>query len=354
MLPELIITEIDESIKFNNWGGINYKEYLQNKEKIPRKVFSPLTKHPVAIDPTRELKPKSKNGFGKDIFEKIIKGEWKEIVIAYDGQALEKRLFECKPKEEYLGNYKAVALINKFPIGFRCVTQEVYDELSKNSLKNGVYLLMPSLVCFITQNLDNEEYQKIENVKEEYIYSLLLTMKSTINAYIKKAQDNELFKVNIYSFINQGLKVKSSQKRLHSQILIDLTQTDADPIYRIITNSFRSECPICKERNYIYENEGAKAWFSEAPSRPYEVIISPKNHKKRFEDLNKDELKSLADILIKTNKILSEKGAEDRVIQFNSLNYGENSNFHFYIDIIPFSYMGAFGYNFRFPIISKI
>ena len=357
MLNELMIADDAVEAQVNEWGIINHKSLNGDISLIPRKridnlyrIMNGLGTHYCGrfsyISETRALRPRS----GDDKFDLAVNGLSSEVVISRDSHVMMDNLFSGRPARSDLRNYEAVTLVNRFPAGFRCVDQEVYDLMKANPPGGHEwYSFMPCLVTFpVKKPKDMNGFQVIERTPISHLESMLLSMQASIKAYSSVALDNGINEVLVYPFINQGYKVGASQSRLHSQVYIDLSGSGHDSVYEALLLSFNETdgCHLCSSRHddrLVYENDDFKLWVTNSPMRSYQLRFATTEHVLRFTDLNSRQIKSLAELLKTANLLLTLAGVTPhRNVIFNTLHAGYDTPFHFFGEIFPYESVGGF------------
>ncbi len=99
-------------------------------------------------------------------------------------------------------------------------------------------------------------------------------------------------------------------------------------------------CPFCENSEIgertIIEDEFAKAFPSIQPIVPGHILIIPKRHVSKFEDLNKDELDSVFKLMDLIKKALTKIfDAEGFNIAWNESETAGQSVPHFHLHIVP-------------------
>ncbi len=99
-------------------------------------------------------------------------------------------------------------------------------------------------------------------------------------------------------------------------------------------------CEFCKnseiDSRVIIENELAKAFPSIQPIVPGHILIIPKRHIQRFEELNEKERGSIFDLMDKVKKALIKTfEAEGFNIAWNENEIAGQSVPHFHLHIVP-------------------
>jgi histidine triad (HIT) family protein len=99
-------------------------------------------------------------------------------------------------------------------------------------------------------------------------------------------------------------------------------------------------CVFCQtlsnKRENILENGKAKAFLTNIPITPGHTLIIPKECKKHFEDLSKEEVDDIFDLLKKIKNILKlSMKAEGFNIAWNEGGVAGQSVPHFHLHVVP-------------------
>lgn len=101
----------------------------------------------------------------------------------------------------------------------------------------------------------------------------------------------------------------------------------------------KDSCILCAEPEtsprLIFDAENFKVFASHAGREPYELIIAPKRHEAEFTQVSEEELRNLAEILLKLFKAIRKVLAE---ASFNMVLHTKPKgveDFHWHIELIP-------------------
>lgn len=290
---------------------------------------------------------KSNKSKSKDIFEMILEGKEYAIILAKDDKSADSP-FSVEPKTQKLKKSKAITLINRYPAYSRFIEPDL-ERLLKNELEND-YTKVSLGINLVT--IPTRYFESLTDAHVDELLAMLESKQSAIKKVISEAKERSIVYVPVDVFFNVGAKAGGSQRRLHSQAYIDLNQDGHDTKIEQYLSSFgyyyqsHKECLICSntlESFLAYETDGWSLWVKGAPKRRFQITITPKEHIEDMLQLDRALLKELADILIKTFKVLDRFGnvEKDRNIVFVQRPFGYDSFFHMFIDILPFEIVGG-------------
>jgi UDPglucose--hexose-1-phosphate uridylyltransferase len=298
----------------------------------------------------------------KDVFSKIIDnhnyenldntaGEGYTIIITED-EIRRDDPFSLKPHriQKISEDAKAVTLINRYPSMARVIDSEVKGKIEKNipprsKLSTGINLVtisrkfLPSL-CF-------------DMIPEDILTAIFLSMKAAIIYCVQSAIEKDYYDIPISPFFNIGTKVGGSQPRLHSQVYIDLNEDGHGSRLEGYLKAFKEmkdDCHLCRTNHGENEDSNrvilnTEFWIFYAtgsPVRNYHLRFHPKEHIRRFSQLNKNQLADLAKSLKILFTALDQlKVDRNRNILFNGCPYGYDADMHFFGDIIPHEIIGG-------------
>ena len=141
-----------------------------------------------------------------------------------------------------------------------------------------------------------------------------------------------------------------SQPRIHSQVYIDLNGDGHGSRLEGILKAFKEmgdECHLCASYHgdgtrIVLESEYWLFYATGSPTRNYHLRFNPKEHLRRFSQLNIHQIHDLAICLKLIFKALDDLDIDkNRNILFNSCPYGYDANFHMFGDIIPHEIIGG-------------
>ena len=382
---------------FNEWGIINKENFTSIKD-VPIKRWDPLSTvyitskdfgfreerqrfygHYSYLSPIRGKRPvplktmaEKKYDLGdcseavwkgyKDVFMSVLEGkpiynDWESqigdgftIIITEDEKRRDNPFLDRPHKIEKIPeSCKAITLINRYPSMARVVDPDVKVAIEKllsrhSKLAEGINLITISRdfypsICFAL-------------IPEDVLAGIFLSMKAAILYSIEEAINNDYYDIPVNPFFNIGTKVGGSQPRIHSQVYIDLNGDGHGLRLEAYLRAFKemgNNCHLCKsthgrfgERRIILETDFWTFFTTGSPIRNYHIRFHPKEHIRRFTQLNVNQLSDLA----KSLKVIF--GALDNInvdknrnILFTSVPYGYDADFHLFGDIIPHEIIGG-------------
>ena len=330
----------EKEINFMEWGIINEYNFSDKKiYEIPVKVFDEIHTYNLVgkyslISPVRR---KRYNGI-KDFSSKF-NGEDYDIFISIDGKPYHDPL-STLPKKEKLDNSKVITFINRFPPMVRIISKDIEKWVRKKLKRMFDNYEIAYGICTVT--CPKRIVKDIVEMNVDELTLMLYDMKNTIDVCKKKAKEVEK-KVSIYPFFNIGKKAGASIEHLHSQIYFDLSEYGNGIYFDNLFKSFKKECPLCKKlKNIVYENKDFIVYVPKAMMRDTHLRVVPKKHIEGFEYLSEDEIKNLADSLLKTTTaIYKAYDIVEKNILFITKPDFYKGNFHFFIDILPAEFNGG-------------
>ncbi len=350
-----------------HWGIITRHNFDEEKARyIPRKRWDPLSSSEIIlhdektgkpmpigkrrghfsyISPVRGVRPKGVGVRLKDVFKDIIEGNDYAIFVTLDEYQYDSA-FSVSPVLKDVRDRKAVTIINRFPAMVRYIDPEVEgtvrelveDEFTKIAF--GVNLV----------SLPVQYSETLSDIKFEDLVALLRSMVAAIKVTVKEAMDRGIEVVPVYPFFNIGPMAGGSQPRLHSQVYIDLNCDGHGVFMENVLLAFnehtkRGFCYLCTTRHngrIVYENTTWVVWATLSPRRNYHLRMSPKRHIRRVTELDQLEIAGLADALIVASRALDAIGVDkNRNVLIYSNPYGYKSEFHLFIDLVPFERIGG-------------
>jgi len=377
------------------WGIINEKNYT-NIYEIPVKRWDPLSTvsiktkefglqekeryygHYSYISPIRAKRPSGfrettpkrselekeleKEHVIKDVFlgvtegEPVFDGEGRQIgdgftlIITEDEMRRDNPFSDTPHRIQPLPEKcKAVTLINRYPSMVRIIEPRIKDQIMKE-LPKGSKLAHGINLVTISRNF----YPALdfESIPEEILHGIFLSMKVAIIYAVEEAINRDYYDIIVTPFFNIGNLVGGSQPRIHSQVYIDLTGDGHGSRFESHLKAFKemdNKCHLCTsqhgEGNYSRMVLETKYWIyfmTGSPIRNYHLRFHPKEHIRRFSQLNTNQLRDLAKSLKMVFKSLDDLNIDkNRNIIFNCCPYGYDADFHMFGDIIPHEIIGG-------------
>jgi UDPglucose--hexose-1-phosphate uridylyltransferase len=328
--------------------------------------ISPIrSKRPVGFktqDKLIELKKKSKASQEKniDVFTAVLNGNplYKDdgsligdaytIIITEDEKKRDNPFIEIPHRIETIADpCKAVTLINRYPSMARIVNPDIKNEINSKLPKNSKLAEGINLVTIAKDFYPAIDFNLIP---EEILEGLFVCMKESILYCILEAIERDYYDIPVSPFFNIGSQAGGSQPRIHSQVYIDLNGDGHGSRLEGILKAFKDmgdKCHLCAS----YHGDGgrivldSKYWTFYAtgsPTRNYHLRFNPKEHIRRFSQLNTDQIHDLAvSLKIIFQALDTLQINENRNILFNSCPYGYDANFHMFGDIIPHEIIGG-------------
>ena len=356
-MSELMICDhIPDDVGPNEWGALTEKN-CPNLSDIPLKRFSKLENSHTGVGTIygritliNNFRVNRKNG-GNDsnIFDLIINGRKREILVSADGQAYPDNLFKkFELKEHCLTDCKAATIKNRYPYGTDKVSPSLYEKLKKMKLGPLETInFSDSFVVFLTKypnylrNLDEARslgevvaknyFQEIDRTPVSQLELLILNSQTTIKAVIKEAKSNGIDQINLTPIINHGIKAGATQKQLHMQVQAEYMPGHDSKYEHMLRNFHNQDCYLCDvdESRVVFDNGLFRVETPESPQYDNEVWIVPNEHVERYSNLNPGQVRALAEALKVTNRSLTQLGVnKNRYIAFKTLNPGYETEFH--------------------------
>jgi len=383
--------------KFMEWGIINKKNFSSIQD-VPLKRWDPLSTikiqsedfglrrekarfygHYSYLSPIRGKRPK---GFkdtrlkssdfldcekalieeANDVFSKIIdapkqlqkdlnEGDGFTIIITEDEEPRDDP-FSLEPHriEKVSEATKAITLINRYPSMARIVDPGIKSQIKEKIPPNSKLSIGINLVTISRKFLPSLCFDLIP---EDYLTAIFLSMKAAILYCVQSAIEKDFYDIPISPFFNIGTKVGGSQPRLHSQVYIDLNEDGHGSRLEGYLKAFKEmgdNCHLCRTTHgendnlsrMILNTEYWVYYATGSPVRNYHLRFHPKEHIRRFSQLNKNQIadlaKSLKVIFIALDKLGIDK---NRNILFNGTPFGYDADMHFFGDIIPHEIIGG-------------
>jgi galactose-1-phosphate uridylyltransferase len=173
----------------------------------------------------------------------------------------------------------------------------------------------------------------------------------------------------IQSFFNIGGRAGASIPHLHGQTIIFLNKKITgfkERYYLKASERSDGRCIKCQywEKEHLSSNSSTfkindrillrndhwMAFLAYAPEREGHIRLLPKRHVDSLWSTDQDELDSLAEIIIKSNQLLTSfvktegnifQLATDRNIIIRQILKSSKTDFHFFIDILPVQQIGG-------------
>jgi UDPglucose--hexose-1-phosphate uridylyltransferase len=316
-------------------------------------------KRPNEFKPTifQSLTDRENHSTYPDTFCKLIKGDLPSIVVSRDGK-IESDPFSVKPTETDLRSSTVFSTLNLYPPITRVL------ESNQREIQNGIP--HPFGVSFV--HIFTNHYTFPEEISIEDWYTFLknycLTIESTIN-HPKIGQKKNLLLQTVF---NIGQQAGASIPHLHGQSILHIDPSGSGSKYKSYLRASQSQ-KVCLQCNYwtgketrigsslitiknriILQNDDWMAFLSYAPEKDAHIRLLPRRHVSVLWELSDQEVRSLAPIIIESNKLLSNfvehEGkkfhlSKDRNIIFRQSINPSDDKFHMFIDLLPVQQLGA-------------
>ena len=306
-------------------------------------------------------------GPADDSFCKIIKGDLPAVVLSFE-EKIGNHPLSIKSEKVDLTKHSAISIVNLFTPMARVLYEHTLsiDTVENKSIGIG-------MVHLITNHYDTLSEASIEE-----IFNLLQTtqvaQKNSIEVLKEKYKKDKLTTLH---FFNIGEEAGASICHLHSQTYIYANEIGHGwtSLGFLSVPGFHKEkmknekyclaCELVKNREnlkdpldqellinerILFENDEWIVLTAFAPERDGQLRLIPKKHSSKFQDLNENQLRNLAEALVIANKSLdkfirmADPGMhllQDRNILFRQENVGYKSDMHMLIDIIPIQRIGG-------------
>ncbi|MFO8017332.1 MAG: hypothetical protein R6U96_01750 [Promethearchaeia archaeon] len=381
--------------KLMEWGIINKENYTNIKD-LPIKRWDPLSTvsidikefglqkkvrnygHYSYLSPIRGKRPKGFHGADKkkfkfeeckefmknldikDVFMSVTEGkpiyredgtQWGDgyTIIITEDEKRKDNPFEKKPHkiEKLSDDCKAVTLINRYPSMARVVDPEIQKEVESKLGENSRLALGINLVT-----ISREFYPALcfDLIPEETLSGILNSMKSGILYCVEESINRDYYDIPVTPFFNIGTKVGGSQPRIHGQVYIDLNGDGHGSRLEGYLEAFKEmgdQCHLCLsshggKKRIVLDSEYWIFYTTGSPVRNYHLRFHPKEHIRRFSQLNINQISDLSHALKKVFLALDKLEIDqNRNIIFNGCPYGYDANFHLFGDIIPHEIIGG-------------
>jgi UDPglucose--hexose-1-phosphate uridylyltransferase len=175
-------------------------------------------------------------------------------------------------------------------------------------------------------------------------------MKAAILYCIEEAIERDYYDIPVTPFFNIGTKVGGSQPRIHGQVYIDLNGDGHGSRLEGYLEAFKEmgdQCHLClsshgNNSRIILDSDYWIFYATGSPVRNYHLRFHPKEHIRRFSQLNINQIRDLAKALKKVFHALDKLNIDkNRNIIFNSCPFGYDADFHLFGDIIPHEIIGG-------------
>jgi len=242
---------------------------------------------------------------------------------------------------------KAVTLINRYPSMARIVDPEIKNQIVTQLPKNSKLAEGINLVTIARNFYPSLDFKEIP---AEVLEGICVSMKESILYCILEAVERDYYDIPVSPFFNIGTKAGGSQPRLHSQVYIDLNGDGHGSRLEGILKAFKEmgdNCHLCASYHgggsrIVLDSDYWTFYATGSPTRNYHLRFNPKEHIRRFSQLNINQIRDLAKSLKIIFKALDDlKIDENRNILFNCCPYGYDANFHMFGDIIPHEIIGG-------------
>ncbi|MHA1149846.1 MAG: hypothetical protein ACTSR8_16545 [Promethearchaeota archaeon] len=379
--------------KFMEWGIINKDNYRTISE-VPIKRWDPLSTvnikskdfglqkkqirhygHYSYISPIRSKRPMSFRDTGKkkveiekaiekrkiiDVFaaetegaplfneDGSVLGDAYTIIITQD-EAKRDNPFSNRPHriEKLPETCKAVTLINRYPTMVRVIDSEIKNEILQNLPFNSKLATGINLITISRHFYPALDFEQIPSAVLSSIFS---SMKAAILFAVEEAIERDYYDITVNPFFNIGALVGGSQPRIHSQVYLDLNGDGHGTRLDNYLNAFKEmgkNCHLCDSFHggglrIVLDSEYWIFFATGSPARNYHLRFNPKEHIRRFTQLNTLQIIDLAKSLKIIFRALDElKIDQNRNILFNCCPYGYDADFHLFGDIIPHEIIGG-------------
>lgn len=370
-----------KDIPFMQWGIINHHNFKDIYD-IPIKRWDPLSTvkiqmkdfglrkeheryfgHYSYLSPIRGKRPKGfhsvkkKSEFSecteealskfKDVFNEEM-GDGYSIIISEDEKRVDNP-FTAMPHKvgEIPSDCKALTLINRYPAMCRIIDKELETYIHKNLPS---HLKLAKGINLITITRDFYPSRCFHLIPVDIITGIFLSMKAAILYCVQEAIERDYYDIPVSPFFNIGMKAGGSQPRLHAQIYIDLNMDGHGSRLEGYLEAFRergSNCHLCETTHGNSDRIIMKTqywiWYTTgSPVRNYHIRFHPKEHIRRFSQLNINQFHDLAQGLKSISIALDNLEIEaNRNILLNCCPYGYDADFHLFGDIIPHEIIGG-------------
>ncbi|MFX1452492.1 MAG: hypothetical protein ACFFCM_16770, partial [Promethearchaeota archaeon] len=275
-------------------------------------------------------------------------GDGYTIIITEDEEKRDSPFLERPHRIEKIpDSCKAITLINRYPSMAR-----VIDPAIKSSMEKILPSHLKVAVGINLLTISRHFYPSLffNLIPEEVLAGIFLSMKAAILYTVEEAIERDYYDIPISPFFNIGTKVGGSQPRIHGQTYIDLTMDGHGSRLEGHLEAFKEmgdHCHLCETTHgdsdrIILKTTYWTFYTAGSPVRNYHIRFHPKEHIRRFSQLNINQLHNLAKSLKIIFKALDDIEIDkNRNILFNCCPYGYDANFHLFGDIIPHEVIGG-------------
>lgn len=348
------IKEFGLRTKVRNYGHYSYLSPIRGKRP---KGFYGADQRETKVEGCTEF---SKALNVKDVFMSIIEGEplyredgtqWGDgytIIITQD-EKRQDNPFEKQPHriEKLSSECKAATLINRYPSMARVIDPEIQKSVESKLGDNSKLALGINLV---TISRDFYPALCFRLIPKEILAGIFSSMKSAILYCVEEAINRSYYDIPVTPFFNIGTKVGGSQPRIHGQVYIDLNGDGHGSRLEGYLEAFKemgNNCHLClsshgNNKRIVLDSEYWIFYATGSPVRNYHLRFHPKEHIRRFSQLNINQINDLARGLKRVFLALDELEIDrNRNILFNGCPYGYDADFHLFGDIIPHEIIGG-------------
>jgi len=361
--------------------GIISSHSFSNLNEVPIKRWDPLSNAPITlqdngysvilskiyghysyISPVRRKRKfnLNKDNGDMDAFKAIIEGKPlknSEGDLIGDGFGLlicngTKKMdnpFSIKPKRYSNIQSKALTFINRYPAMVRYVEENILEYIKNNLPPHSKVAYGVNLVTISREYYDSLEFEKIP---DGAISAVFQSTAAAINYVIEEAKKKGIVNIPVSPFFNIGETVGGSQRRLHSQVYIDLNEDGHGARLEMHLKAFeqmkKKECHLCKSDHgggsrMVLKTKSWTFFATGSPLRNYHLRFYPNDHLERLDELYKESYDDLAHSLKIIWGALNDLGVNrHRNIIINIKPFGyEKANFHFFGDILPYEFVGG-------------
>lgn len=242
---------------------------------------------------------------------------------------------------------KAITFINKFPAMCRVMDPEIKSYIEKNLDENSKIAMGVNLVSTVRDYAEN-----IEDLGTDSLSALFLSMIEGIKYVIDESNKKGIGFIPVSPFFNIGSQAGGSVPRLHAQVYIDLVEDGHGSRMENTLKAFdemkkRGTCFLCQSKHdsgnrAIAVSDHWVLFSSGSPIRNFHLRLCPREHLEQLDDLKEEHILDLCKLLQVTSKAMNKLGIEpNRNLVINTKPYGYDSNFHIYLDLIPYETIGG-------------
>lgn len=300
------------------------------------------------------------DGSDNDAFKAIVKGkplydlEGNVIgdgfgIIIFDGNRKCDTPFSITPKRYTNLQGKAITLINRYPAMCRYVDESIHEYIKENlpphsRLAYGVNL--------VTVSRDYYNGLDFDTIPDDVISDVFQSTAIGIDYVIEEANKKGIENIPVSPFFNIGRSVGGSQRRLHSQVYIDLNEDGHGARIEMYLKAFEkmkdSGCHLCRSSHgggsrIVLKTKFWTYFATGSPIRNYHLRFYPNVHQERISNLSKQSFNDLARSLKVIWAALNELGVNrERNIIINTKPFGYGkAYFHMFGDILPYEFVGG-------------